>query len=868
MKGGIWKNTEDEILKAAVMKYGINQWARVSSLLVRKSARDCKARWFEWLDPSIRKTEWSREEEEKLLNLAKVMPHQWRSIAPLVGRTAMQCLEHYERLLDQAANQGKFDDLDEGYRPPSSDPLDDPRRLRPGEIDPHPETKPARPDPIDMDEDEKEMLQEARARLANTRGKKAKRKAREKQLEEAKRLASLQKRRELRAAGISVGVRTKKKDGINYNEEIPFYQKPLAGYYDPDDDLKYAPKPSFDGPVSLQKLEGPRRDDEEEKQRKIDIEKRKKKEATNMPDAIMQLARLSDPTSKIRVTAKLNLPAPQISDQELEEIVRLSKLSVSRASGSRNNDDEDDEDFAPTSSLLGDYSSKTVYLTPSISRQTGGHRVGESTPARILLTPGALNLNRSAARTPSRPDALMLEAQNQAAQAFSRTSVLGGEVPDLPNSDMIDSNFSVEVSSQHSQTPNPLLMQMTPSRAMHSTPSASQIRGGTGSSVDARTPLRDQLHINQGSFLEPSLSLRPSSSLKSQLLSLPQPKNQYQIALPDEEPAVSDSNQDNVLSIEDASDRDARTQEQIEEQKRQLWKQRSTVLQRKDLPRSNLDLDELVKRHNSIHQQSSQKTAASDAQYQDLARLLVQKEAINVIFYDSVHYPLQSQSRDDPEKFIPLIGTHEIFSEQQLAASKDLIDQELRDKKNASDSESSEMKAASSHLVDPEQISAFEESWTKLHSPSNIFYSPQNDRFELLSSATSSHQRLESLVQYFGHLLQQLQTDQQKNDKLMQKVSLYNGGYQKRASKLQSDLSHNYEELQSSTEEITGIKRLQSLEQTALKTRFEFLQQAVAVQRQRERELQSRYAEIASTVKNLEHQIQLKFHSAIPESSS
>eukprot|EP00972_Heterocapsa_arctica_P026270 3866508-Heterocapsa_arctica.AAC.1 len=29
----------------------------------------------------------------------------------------------------------------------------DPRRLKPGEIDPHPETKPARADPIDMDED-------------------------------------------------------------------------------------------------------------------------------------------------------------------------------------------------------------------------------------------------------------------------------------------------------------------------------------------------------------------------------------------------------------------------------------------------------------------------------------------------------------------------------------------------------------------------------------------------------------------------------------------------------------------------------------------------------------------------------------------
>ncbi len=52
--------------------------------------------------------------------------------------------------------------------------MDDPRKLKPGEIDPNPETKPARPDPKDMDEDELEMLSEARARLANTQGKKAK----------------------------------------------------------------------------------------------------------------------------------------------------------------------------------------------------------------------------------------------------------------------------------------------------------------------------------------------------------------------------------------------------------------------------------------------------------------------------------------------------------------------------------------------------------------------------------------------------------------------------------------------------------------------------------------------------------------------
>ena len=84
----------------------------------------------------------------------------------------------------------------------------------------------------DMDEDELEMLSEARARLANTQGKKAKRKAREKQLEEARRLASLQKRRELRAAGIGGGRRWVRKGQIDYNKEIPFEKRPAVGFYD------------------------------------------------------------------------------------------------------------------------------------------------------------------------------------------------------------------------------------------------------------------------------------------------------------------------------------------------------------------------------------------------------------------------------------------------------------------------------------------------------------------------------------------------------------------------------------------------------------------------------------------------------------
>jgi pre-mRNA-splicing factor CDC5/CEF1 len=138
------------------------------------------------------------------------------------------------------------------------DEADDPRRLRPGEIDPNPECKPARPDPVDMDEDEKEMLSEARARLANTRGKKAKRKAREQQLEEARRLASLQKRRELKAAGVDVNKRRKNKRHIDYATEVPFEHKAPLGFYEVDGEKSIVPQQNLLN-LALKDLEGARR---------------------------------------------------------------------------------------------------------------------------------------------------------------------------------------------------------------------------------------------------------------------------------------------------------------------------------------------------------------------------------------------------------------------------------------------------------------------------------------------------------------------------------------------------------------------------------------------------------------------------------
>lgn len=247
VKGGMWTNVEDEILKAAIAKYGLNQWSRVSSLLTRKNAKQCKLRWQEWLDPRIKKSDWSPEEDRKLLNLAKLRPNQWSSISLLLNRTTNQCIERYQELLtdftgiggaDENAKDGASSLLltgnaeSTGARNSAGSSL--------GGLNLNPESKPARADLDEMDEDEKEMISEARARLTNTQGKKAKRKARERILEESRRVAELLRRRELKQVGIKATLKNKKKfkDQMDYNADIAFERRPEEGKFDTTNELK------------------------------------------------------------------------------------------------------------------------------------------------------------------------------------------------------------------------------------------------------------------------------------------------------------------------------------------------------------------------------------------------------------------------------------------------------------------------------------------------------------------------------------------------------------------------------------------------------------------------------------------------------
>uniref|UniRef100_A0A915E2Q7 Cell division cycle 5-like protein n=1 Tax=Ditylenchus dipsaci TaxID=166011 RepID=A0A915E2Q7_9BILA len=512
IKGGVWKNTEDEILKAAIMKYGKNQWSRIASLLHRKSAKQCKARWYEWLDPRIKKTEWSREEDEKLLHLAKIMPTQWRTIAPIVGRTAAQCLERYEHLLDEA--QRRAEGIDD------ADTLKEAKKLKAGDVDPTPETKPARPDPIDMDEDELEMLSEARARLANTQGKKAKRKAREKQLGEARRLASLQKRRELRAAGIMGGGGNaawwfRKKGLIDYNAEIPFEKPTPAGFHDPTED-------SFDK-SKMEKIVEKRRDVKEHEDRKKDKEKLKKRKNEDNPQSIFnEKHEKKDQSSYFR---SLRFPVYR----ELDEIIKIGHASDSV---------RELADEQPTSTLLHDY--KESARNPMA--------------ARSMRTPSTM------------VDSVARAADDLLALTNVETPLKGGL-----NTPLHSMDFSGPSSARQTvATPNTVLAAVaaTPRSIVDQTP-GSQVAGSTPGS----TPFRDQLNINQ----EPGNDIFVRDSLRKKFKGLPKPKNDFDINLVEDE---EDMSQHGEEWTEDAEEVNERKAEQLAKKREYELKKRSQVLQR------------------------------------------------------------------------------------------------------------------------------------------------------------------------------------------------------------------------------------------------------------------------------------------------
>jgi pre-mRNA-splicing factor CDC5/CEF1 len=795
IKGGVWKNTEDEVLKAAIAKYGKNQWARISSLLVRKTPKQCKARWYEWLDPSIKKTEWSKTEDEKLLHLAKLMPTQWRTIAPIVGRTATQCLERYQKLLDEAEAK-ENEELGVSGLGDSEPSADDVRRLRPGEIDPDPETKPARPDPIDMDEDEKEMLSEARARLANTQGKKAKRKARERQLEEARRLAVLQKKRELKEAGIIMRHKIKRK-GMDYNADIPFEKKPAPGFYDTSEEQARIAAP----PVgqSLRRLENKRKPEEEEaerkkRQRKALNTKDSEHQTKFIPARDAQIQKLKEAES-IGRRMKLALPAAQVGESELENIAKIGQAGESAKALVEGGTDA-------SSRLITNYENL------------------ES--ARMARTP----------RTAPQQDTVIMEARNLRNMTLSQTPLLGQE--NTPLHAVHAGGTGFEGATPHHQvsfTPNPLATPLHNEAALTSTSSLA-----TPLKTPLKTPLRDNLLINADNNDGKAFAIK--RALKTGFLNLPKPENNFELVIPDNEVETEETSYSMGPDIEDAAERDARSRRLKEAEEKMLLARRSLVVQRL-LPRpATINVAAFFQRLEPVGKES-------DPVYRDVGRL-IHTEMVKLVSHDSIAHPLPGTSQIGAT-----LSEHEILPDNDIIRAKDMIHLELASAAGFPDANSDQLRQG---LCSLSQNGVLGESTSWLSLQQGLLYDVSSHLWVVPGSLS-----LQARVAGYDSLLADrrgaMTRDASKAAKAEKKLGIMLGGYEARFKALAKRLSDAFEAYQALKSDCESFSRLSLQESVSGPRRVGAIKEEVGRLASKEMLLQAHYAELEADKRDFEARI-------------
>ncbi|KAJ6245814.1 transcription repressor myb5 [Anaeramoeba flamelloides] len=101
-KNSIWSKYEDEILARAVQKFKGKDWDLIAEYLFNKEPTQCLHRWKKVLNPELKKGPWTKEEDNLLIKSVKTHGDlNWAFISSQIPkRTSKQCRERWKNQLD------------------------------------------------------------------------------------------------------------------------------------------------------------------------------------------------------------------------------------------------------------------------------------------------------------------------------------------------------------------------------------------------------------------------------------------------------------------------------------------------------------------------------------------------------------------------------------------------------------------------------------------------------------------------------------------------------------------------------------------------------------------------------------------------
>lgn len=444
-------------------------------------------------------------------------------------------------------------------------------------------------------------------------------------------------------------------------------------------------------------------------------------------DVPMSMLNNMEPAKK---RSKLVLPEPQISDQELQQVIKLGRASdiakeVALESG-----------IETTDALLGDYS-----ITP-----------------QVAATP----------RTPAPyTDRIMQEAQTIMALTHVETPLKGGL-----NTPLHESNFSSALPTAAAvATPNTVLV--TPFRSARNgdigtTPGFQTpgTRGGEKGEPFTPSLARDKLNINSEDFAnvaETPIALKNyqkqlKESLREKLATLPTPRNDYEIVVPEESEETEQPASFEPF-IEDQTDVDARVVADAKAAKALELARRSQVIQQ-GLPRP-LDINTTILRP------PVDMVGLTDLQK---AEELIKQEMITMLHYDSLMDPVQPPANTPAKK---LTSLQQIQAYLDQNPYDDFEDDELNEAKEMLKDEMHIVKSGMAH--GDLSLENYSHVWQECLS--QVLYLPSQNRYTRANLA-SKKDRFESAERRLEQNRKHMAREAKRCGKIEKKLKILTGGYQ------------------------------------------------------------------------------------------